>query len=591
MRPRAARRALRFLRTLALGLACATACTTASATAQPFARPIGDQRLEALSAKYFDELWKLDPPRATRAGIHTYDDRLGSYDATAFATRLDFAKRTLHDLQAIDTQTMGADASYDERILEASLEGSILTLGSIAPWQHRPAYYTEVASGSAYALLARDFAPLADRVRALVAREHQMPALFDAARTNLTSVDATTGQIDRREILGSIDFFTTVVPQAVAPLKDASLRAQFAAVNGDAIASVKAYLAALDAGVFAHPSGTFAIGADRFAQLLALQELEPISLATYERVGENALAQTRAQFVETAKNIDPTQTPLQVIQALSAHHPAAAALLPKAASDLAALRSFVVRKDLITLPPDDDVKIVPTPEYARETTFASINVPGPLEAVTSAAFYNVTPADAAWSDQRQDQHLAFFNDAYFPLVSAHEVMPGHYVNFALARHEKLSLIRELLPSPSFSEGWAHYVEQMMVDSGWGNGNPHVRLAQLQGALQRECRYLVGLREHTQGMSIDDATKFFESNAFMTPETARREALRGTVDPLYGYYTLGKLELLKLRDDYRKAAGSSYKLKTFHDLLLSRGDPPIAIARKIVLGSEDDGKLL
>jgi uncharacterized protein (DUF885 family) len=588
---RRARVAGGWLRPSALGLACAIAWTTPHAIAQPFARPIGDQRLEALSGNYFDELWKLDPPRATRAGVHTYDDRLGSYDATAFASRLDFAKRTLHNLQAIDPQTMGADASYDERILEASLESSILTLGSIAPWQHRPAYYTEVASGAVYSLLARDFAPLPDRVRSLVAREHQMPALFDAARTNLTSVDATTGALDRREIVGSIDFFTNVVPAAVAPLKDGALRAQFATVNGDVIASIKAYLAALDAGVFAHPSGTFAIGADRFARLLEYQELTPIALTTYERVGEDALARTRAQFVETAKSIDPTQTPQHLVDALSAQHPTAARLLPKAASDLASLRSFVVSKDLITLPPDNDVKVVATPEFARETTFASINVPGPLETAPSAAFYNVTPVDPAWNAERQDQHLSFFNDAYFPLVSAHEVMPGHYVNFALARHEKLSLIRELLPSPSFSEGWAHYVEQMMVDSGWGNGDPHVRLAQLQGALQRECRYLVGLREHTQGMSIDDATKFFESNAFMAPETARREALRGTVDPLYGYYTLGKLELLKLRDDYRKSAGSSYKLKTFHDLLLSRGDPPIAIARKIVLGSEDDGKLL
>jgi uncharacterized protein (DUF885 family) len=170
-------------------------------------------------------------------------------------------------------------------------------------------------------------------------------------------------------------------------------------------------------------------------------------------------------------------------------------------------------------------------------------------------------------------------------------MPGHYVNFALDAHEKLSLIRRLLPSPSFAEGWAHYDEQMMVDEGWGDGDPKVRLAQLLLALQRECRYLVGLREHTQNMSVEAATTFFETNAFMGEEPARREALRGTNDPLYGYYTLGKLELLKLRDDFRKAAGSHYSLQNFHDAFLAHGDPPIAIVRKIVLGADDDGKLL
>jgi uncharacterized protein (DUF885 family) len=170
-------------------------------------------------------------------------------------------------------------------------------------------------------------------------------------------------------------------------------------------------------------------------------------------------------------------------------------------------------------------------------------------------------------------------------------MPGHYVNFALASHERLSLIRRLMASDSFAEGWAHYDEQMMVDEGWGNGDPHVRLAQLSLALLRECRYLVGLREHTQGMTVDTATAFFEQNAFMGAEPARREALRGTGDPLYGYYTLGKLEILKLRADFRRAAGSHYSLQTFHDEFLAHGDPPIAIARKIILGADDDGKLL
>ena len=577
-------------RTVALSLGFAL-LFVASPVRADLQRPVGDDRLAALATRYFDEVWKLDPPRATRVGVHAYDDRLGSYDATAFATRIDTAKRFLRELDAIDPADMGADASYDQRILHAFLESTILNLGTTAPWQHRPAYYTEVASGAAYSLLTRDFAPLGDRVRSLVSRERQMPALFATAKDNLTTVDPVTAEIDRREIAGTLAFFSNVVPGAVAPVRDSALRAQFSTANGRVVAALTTYLSGLDAGPFAHPSGTFAIGPERFTELLRLQELTPISLSTYESVGETALAKTRAQFVETAKTIDAAHTPEEVAAALSAHHPTAAGLLAKAKSDLLALRVFVVTKDILTLPPDDDVAIVPTPEFARETTFASLNSPGALETQASEAYYNVTPVDPSWSASRQEQHLSFYNDALFPLVTAHEVMPGHYVNFALDRHERLSLIRKLLPSPSFAEGWAHYVEQMMVDQGWGDGDPKVRLAQLQGALQRECRYLVGLREHTQGMTIDRATAFFETNAFMAPETARREALRGTNDPLYGYYTLGKLELLKLRDDYKKSAGSKYSLKSFHDLLLSHGDPPIAIARKLVLGAEDDGKLL
>ncbi len=176
-------------------------------------------------------------------------------------------------------------------------------------------------------------------------------------------------------------------------------------------------------------------------------------------------------------------------------------------------------------------------------------------------------------------------------MSAHEVMPGHYVNFVLHKSERLSLVRALSGNPSYSEGWAHYDEQMMVDEGWGDGDPRVRLAQLEAALQREARYLVGLREHTQGMTVDQATRFFQDNAFMPEIQARREALRGTQDPLYGYYTLGKLEILKLRDDYRKKLGPAFTLQKFHDAFLAHGNPPIAAVRQLLLGPDDDGKLL
>jgi len=486
---------------------------------------------------------------------------------------------------------MGAEASYDAQIFESKLEERILELGTLERWKHEPERYSQVASDGVYDLLARDFAPLPVRVRALVARERQIPGILQEAQANVTTVDPIRAGLARRDIAGAIDFFANVVPVGVAPLRDAGLRAQFTSSNGAAVAALRAYLAALEAGPFAHPGGTFAIGREHFAELLRLQELTPIPLATYESVGEDALAKTKAEFVATARAIDPAKSPEAVAADLQSKHPAEGALIETAAGDLRALRQFVFVHHIITLPPDDDVKVEPTPEFERSTTFASMDAPGPLEKHATQAYYYVTPVEADWPAARKEQHLGFFNDYAFPLISAHEVMPGHYVNFALASHERLSLIRRLMASDSFAEGWAHYDEQMMVDEGWGNGDPHVRLAQLSLALLRECRYLVGLREHTQGMTVDTATAFFEQNAFMGAEPARREALRGTGDPLYGYYTLGKLEILKLRADFRRAAGSHYSLQTFHDEFLAHGDPPIAIARKIILGADDDGKLL
>jgi uncharacterized protein (DUF885 family) len=229
--------------------------------------------------------------------------------------------------------------------------------------------------------------------------------------------------------------------------------------------------------------------------------------------------------------------------------------------------------------------------FQRATTFASMDSPGPLETVATQAYYNVTPIDATAPKAKQDQLLSFYNDYWLPLVSAHEVYPGHYVNYTIDKHLPLSLVRKLNWSSSFGEGWAHYDEQMMVDEGWGEGDPKVRLAQLGGALLRECRFIVGIEEHTAGMSVEGGTQFFMHNAFMSREAASKEALRGTQDPTYGYYTLGKLEILKLRSDMQKKLGPAYSLQAFHDMLLAHGDPPIPLLRPLLLGDADDGKVL
>jgi uncharacterized protein (DUF885 family) len=573
-----------------LGATAALLCATTRASGAPES-PIGDQRLDALATRYFAQNWRLNPIAATEVGVHDYDALLPDLSADGFTIRIAFLKRTLAELHAIDPTTYGAEGSYDARIMEGTLERDLLNLQERQTWRHNPSFYTGQASAAIYSLLTREFAPLRERMRSVVARERLIPALLEKAKPNITTVDATTAKLADLNMRGTVNFFATTVPPALAGVHDAALQSQFRASNDAAVAALRAYAAEMAAGPLAHPAGTYAIGSKLYERLLDLQELAPITLAQYEQVGENALTQTRAAFVETAKAIDPSKSPSDVSATLGAKHPSAENLLKSAAAGLVALRRFVIAHNIITLPPDNDVEVVPTPEFERQTSFASMDAPGPLEKVATKAYYNVTPVDPSWSAKEKDEHLAFFNDYAFPIVSLHEVMPGHYVNFVLDKHEKLSMIRRLESSVSFEEGWAHYDEQMMVDEGWGGGDPRVRLSQLQLALQRECRFLVGLREHTQNLSVEDATKFFEDNAFLAEAPARREALRGTQDPLYGYYTLGKLEILKLRDDYKAKMGSKYTLQAFHDELLAHGDPPLAIVRRIILGVDDNGRLL
>jgi uncharacterized protein (DUF885 family) len=550
-------------------------------------------RLAALETAYVQRLFADQPATATQAGIHVYDERLPDLSAAAVAARIASAHALLAELDTLarSGEKLNDEDAADAQIMRAALDRQLLDDETEQRWKHNPSSYTSAASYAIYGLFSREFAPLDVRARSTIARERAIPALLAAGKANVTTVDATTAELTKSDLAGAVAFFTTVVPAAFAELHDAALARELADANAAAVAALRDYEAVMNAGPLAHPSGTFAIGPASFARRLELQEGRALPLDLYERVGQRALDETKAAFVATAAKIDPARSAADVFADLGKQHPTAAALLSTAQDSLAALRAFVARKDLVTVPSEFDVRVRETPSFNRQTSFASMNTPGAFERVATQAYYYVTPPDPAWTPAQQEQHLSFYNNFAFPVISAHEVMPGHYLNFVLHKFQRLSLVRALSGNPSYSEGWAHYDEQLMVDEGWGDGDPRVRLAQLALALQREARYLVGLREHTQGMTVEQGTRFFQDNAFMPEIAARREALRGTQDPLYGYYTLGKLEILKLRDDYRKKLGASFTLRKFHDAFLAHGNPPIAVVRKLLLGADDDGKLL
>jgi uncharacterized protein (DUF885 family) len=550
-------------------------------------------RVGALETAYVQQLLRDRPTTATQAGIHAYDDLLPDLSAAAIAARDAAAHRELNDLDVLarSGERLSDEDAGDVLIMRTALERQLLDDEREQTWKHSPSLYTQSASFAIYGLFSRDFAPLGERLRSAIARERAIPALLAAGKANVTTVDPTTAELAKADLAGAVAFFSSVVPAAFADVQDPALRTDFAASNAAAVAALRDYQSAMLAGPLAHPSGTYAIGADVFARRLELQEGRAIPLDVYERVGRQALDETKAAFVAAARRIDPSKTAAQVYADLGTQHPSADKLLDTAQNELAALRAFVKAKHLVTLPAEFDVRVHDTPLFNRQTSFASMNTPGAFERVATQAYYYVTVPDPAWSAAQQEQHLSFYNNYAFPIISAHEVMPGHYLNFVLHKSQALSLVRALAGSPSYSEGWAHYDEQMMVDEGWGDGDPRVRLSQLALALQREARYLVGLREHTQGMTVDQGTAFFAENAFMPEIAARREALRGTQDPLYGYYTLGKLEILKLREDYKKKLGGAYTLQKFHDAFLAHGNPPIAVVRKLLLGNDDDGKLL
>lgn len=547
-----------------------------------------DAHFQALAREFFYAGFKLSPVSATQVGLHTYDGLLDDMSAAGFARQIQFSKSYLSRFNAIDAASLSADNALDRTLVVNAINDTLLDIETLQQYKHNPDAYTGLASNSIFILISRNFAPLETRIKYAIARERAIPAMLKQGEANITTVDSVTKEISVQDAEGAVGFFAQTIPQAFAAVHDATLQAQLKSTNAAVIAAMSSYAKWIKA---IKPSGTYAIGRDAYEKKLQYEDALNMPVSEYLSYGQKALAQTHAQFVATAKKIDPSKTPQQVYASLAKSYPPPSQLLQKAQSDLVKLRAFVVNRHILTMPADADIKVVETPPFQRAFVTASEDSPGPLETVATQAYYNVTPPDPKWPPARTTGFMAQFNNYQFPIISAHEVYPGHFTNFAVDRHLPLSLTRKLTASSEFAEGWAHYDEQMMVDQGWGNGDPHVRLAQLEEALLRECRYVVGVQLHTGGWSLKQAENLFKTQCFQTPAVALEETTRGTQDPMYGYYTLGKLMILKLRSDYKKKVGNAFTLQSFHDALLAHGDPPIPLIRPMILGSADDGKAL
>jgi uncharacterized protein (DUF885 family) len=552
------------------------------------AAPSSDAAFEALAKTFFYDGFRESPTNATFTGYHAYDSQVDDVSPAAYAAHFKREHQTLDAAGAIDPASLSAETAVDRTMLMHSIQEDLLLNETRAGWRHDPGVYAGIAAGAVYGPIERAYAPLSTRMAQVIARERAIPALLRRGRQNITTVDASTKQAAVYNAEGSIDLFATTLPLAFKPVGDRALQAQFKKTNADAIAALKSYAAWVKT---IKPSGTFALGAPVYSKLLVYEDAVTTPLPRLLAVAQAALAQTRAQYVATAKRIDPSKSPAQVYAMISKVHPAGSAVLAAAQADLVKLRAFLIAKRIVTLPPDADIRVTETPGFMRATTVAAMDSPGALETVATRAYYYVTPPDPSWSKSVTEGYLGQFSDFQRPIVSAHEVYPGHFVNFAVARHLPLSLTRKLLGSGSYAEGWAHYDEQMVVDEGWGNGDPRVRLAQLQEAFLRNCRFVAGIQLHTAGWSQQRAQDFFETECYQPKSSAMVESLRGTQDPLYGRYTLGKLMILKLRADYKAKLGSAYTIQKFHDAFLAHGDPPIPLLRPLLLGDADDGRPL
>jgi uncharacterized protein (DUF885 family) len=382
--------------------------------------------------------------------------------------------------------------------------------------------------------------------------------------------------------------------EALASLKDKVLHAEFTAANERAIAELRRYVSWLKTEKLPKANDDYALGAVKYAQMLREGELINFPPERILEIGLRELKREQQVFAETAKKIDPTKPPIEVFKAIQKDHPTEQTLIPDTKKNLEAIRQFAIERNIITIPSNVRAQVEETPRFARATSFASMDTPGPFETRATEAYYYVTPVESDWSPRQKDEWLTAFNYYTTDVVSIHEAYPGHYVQFLCLNASPANRLEKILDSYAFVEGWAHYTEQMILDEGFGPNMPSdirqtdeiktakYRLAQSDEALLRLCRLCVSVKMHCQGMNVDEATRFFVENCYYEEKPARQEAIRGTFDPEYLYYTLGKLQILKLRRDYQKQEGADFTLKKFHDRMLSHGMPPIRLLREVML---------
>ena len=539
---------------------------------------------------YFDDYFKANPSQATSVGFHQYDRQLEDFSLAAHQRNRRMLLEHVAAFQAINPRTLSQGDRDDREIMIATIHSLLLEEDRVQQWRKNPDNYSSAVTGTIFNLIKRNFAPAAERLRSVIEREKQIPRALLQARAVLLNPPKIYTDIAIEQLPGNIDFFKTTVPESFNRVQDKALLAEFKGSNDGAIAALNDYLGWLQKDLLPRSKGTFAIGAESYRLKLLYDEMVDVPLPRLLKIGYAQLRKDQRAFIETAKRIDSNKTPEEALKELEKDHPRADDLLSSAQQQLDGLRQFLIDKKIITVPGGTQAKVVETPPFARATTFASMDTPGPYEANATEAYYNITLPDPNWSKEKQEEYLEGYNYPLLSNVSVHEVWPGHYTQFLWVKNNpQLSKVRKLTGAGSNAEGWAHYSEEMVLDEGLYNNDPRYRLAQLTDALLRDCRYVVGIKMHTQGMTMDQARKFFVEEGRQVPVVGEMETKRGTGDPTYLMYTLGKLEILKLREDYKRKMGAQFSLQEFHDRFIKAGTPPVKIVRRELIGR--DGPLL
>ena len=546
--------------------------------------------MDDLGGRYLNATFTANPVAGANAGMHIYDGLPPRMTQDAYS-RLQTELHAVHAKLPLKNagQPVSPEQSLRARSLAAAIDADLFGIEVFRSYKRNPMAYASAIDASLYA--KRNFAPKTSRLLSAASLLEGAPGVVAAAKDNLDTVlpkvYITTAMAIAR---GQADFAQKDLVEGFADVPDPALQARLRKAADTAAAAMRGYADWLETERLPRAIPDFAIGRDAFVRMLRGNELLSQTPEEILAIGMAELDRQQRAFTAAAAEIDPARPAVDVWLEVQRDHPTPATLIPDAKAHLEQIRSFFAERGIVRYPTSRTVLVEETPRFLRATTFASMDSPGPFETKATESFYYITPTEPEWDAKRVDDWLTAFNYYTTDIVSIHEAYPGHFVQGECLRTSSMTGAWRSIGSYCFVEGWAHYCEQMAMDEGFPPPSlstaPHAkakyRMAQASEALLRCCRLVCSVKMHCQGMTLDEATKFFVDNCHYTEPTAKNEAERGSYDPGYCFYTIGKLQFFKLRDDWKKQEGANYSLKRFHEEALKHGMPPLRLLREYML---------
>ena len=531
---------------------------------------------------FLDGYFETHPTFAAGQGRHEFDGRLPDWSREAIGGVVAWLKEERERAAAFDACTLDEPRAFEREALLAQIDAELFWVEeSGMPWRN-PIFYAGAIDPSLY--LTRDYAPIAERMRSYVTYARAVPGATEQIRANLggAPLPRTYAELGKMTFGGLAGYYENDVPAIFASVDDEDLQREMREVNVEAAAATRALCLWFEDQIPANgaDAGDFRLGARLYQRMLSATECVNVPLAVLEEAGRRELERNLAALREACARWAPGVPVEECLARVAAEKPEGGPV-EGARRQLAGLRRFLDEQGLVSIPGDDEQALVEeSPPYQRWNS-AYIDIPGPYDRHLPSIYY-IAPPDPSWTPEEQAAYIPGEADLLF--VTAHEVWPGHFLQF-LHSNRAESELAQLFVGYGFAEGWAHYSEELMWETGFGDGDPRLHIGQLQNALLRNVRYLVAIGLHAGRMTLEEAERMFREQGFQDPASARQQAARGTFDPAYLNYTLGKMMVRKLREDWTASRGGRAAWREFHDQFLSYGGPPIPLVRKAMMGAE------